>query len=384
VPAQGGFQYGISTKDDYSRLFVGAQLIEKEGSFAHLEKDRRTNEHFGRPQAYYVDQNKVFRFVEHHGVHVRDTLGLDEGDVQFKRALRSLGIGLIYTEEGPPESKGKIEKPFDCLQRRVPYLCERYRIRTIQDAQPILQEEVQLYNEKHIHEQTGEIPIERWKAAIQAGKSYLRPLLETDLDLVFSLHCEGRVKNDGRFSFRGTILNKKLDITSYYYISLKNKEVDMKKTIIFCSVMLLFLTSTLLAQTKSMIIPATEFKPMNTIGEAYTGERFAYPTSTAYTHWGAPIYLPDGAQVVKVTLFYYDDTGGQIILRIQRTNLYDNSYIRPFEVTSELAGSPSIPAVKSASGYMKVNNTGYEHIAWIYFSSATNVRIWGVKIIYNE
>jgi hypothetical protein len=150
VPALEGFQYVILTKEDYSRLFVGAQLVEKEGSFAHLETARRTIELYGRPQAYYVDQNKVFRFVEHQGVHVRYTLGLDEGEVQFKRALRSLDIGLIYTEEGSPESKGKIEKSFDYLQRRVPYLCERYQIRTLQDAQPILQEEVQFYNEKHI------------------------------------------------------------------------------------------------------------------------------------------------------------------------------------------------------------------------------------------
>jgi hypothetical protein len=129
--------------------------------------------------------------------------GLDEGEIQFKRALRSLDIGLIYTEDGSPESKGKIKKAFDYLQRRVPYLCERYHIRTLRDAQPILQEEVQFYNEKRVHEETGEIPIERWKAAIQAGKSYLRPFPPTDLDLVFSLHYERRVKKDGTLSFRG-------------------------------------------------------------------------------------------------------------------------------------------------------------------------------------
>jgi hypothetical protein len=157
----------------------------------------------------------------------------------------------------------------------------------------------------------------------------------------------------------------------------------MKKTIIFCSVILLFLTSTLLAQTKSITIPATAFKPMNTTADAYTGERYAYPTSTTYTHWGAPIYLPDGAEVVKVTLFYYDGTGSKIQLRIVKTNLYDGSYSIPFYLASDLAGSAVTPATKSVSSYMKVNNTGYEHVVWIYFSSATNVQIWGVKIIYN-
>jgi hypothetical protein len=36
VPALEGFLYVILTKDDNSRLFVGAQLVEKQGIFAHL------------------------------------------------------------------------------------------------------------------------------------------------------------------------------------------------------------------------------------------------------------------------------------------------------------------------------------------------------------
>jgi len=43
--------------------------------------------------------------------------------------------------------------------------------------------------------------------AIQARKSYLRPLPQTDLDLVFSLHYERRVKKDGTFSFRSQEYN---------------------------------------------------------------------------------------------------------------------------------------------------------------------------------
>jgi hypothetical protein len=54
VPGLVGYQFLILTKDDYSRLFVGAQLIENEGSFEHLEVARRTVERYGRPLAYYV------------------------------------------------------------------------------------------------------------------------------------------------------------------------------------------------------------------------------------------------------------------------------------------------------------------------------------------
>jgi hypothetical protein len=44
VPALGGFQYLILTKDDYSRRFVGTQLVEKESSYEHLETARNTVE----------------------------------------------------------------------------------------------------------------------------------------------------------------------------------------------------------------------------------------------------------------------------------------------------------------------------------------------------
>lgn len=204
VPALGGYQFLILTKDDYSRLFVGAYLVEREGSFEHLEVARGTVERYGRALAYYVDQHSIFRFVEHHGVHVRYVVGLDEGEIQFKRALRSLGIGLIYTRKGAAEAKGKVEKAFDYLQRRVPYLCERYGIRSVCEAQGIVQEVVGFYNEHREHQETGEVPLKRWQQAVEAGKGRLRPLdPSVDLDLVFSLHYERAVKKDGTFSFRG-------------------------------------------------------------------------------------------------------------------------------------------------------------------------------------
>lgn len=119
-------------------MFVAAQLFEKESVYGHLQVVRTAIERYGRPQAYYVDQHKIFRFVEHHGVHVQYHLGVDEVESQFKRALRMLDIGLIYTAPDYPEAKGKVERAFDYLQRRVPYLCERYKVRDLKEAQKIL------------------------------------------------------------------------------------------------------------------------------------------------------------------------------------------------------------------------------------------------------
>jgi len=149
-----------------------------------------------------VDQHSIFRFVKHKGIHVTYTVGEDEGKIQFKRALESLGIGVIYAHS--PEAKGKIEKQFDYFQRRLPFLCEKHKVKKISEAEKILDELISFYNEKHVHEETHETPNERWKKGIREGKSRLRPLSEEiDLDYVFSLHYQRKVKKDGTISFGG-------------------------------------------------------------------------------------------------------------------------------------------------------------------------------------
>jgi len=163
---------------------------------------RKTIEDCGLPLAYYVDEHSIFRFVKHKGIHVTYTVGEDEGKIQFKRALETLGIGVIYAHS--PEAKGKIEKQFDYFQRRLPFLCEKHKVVRISEAERILDELICFYNERHRHEETGEIPNERWKKGIREKKSRLRILSEEiDLDYVFSLHYQRKVKKDGTISFGG-------------------------------------------------------------------------------------------------------------------------------------------------------------------------------------
>lgn len=210
IPGVEGYQYLILTKDDYSRLFVAAQLSIKETAYGHLQAIRSALERYGRPQAYYVDQHKLFRFVEHRSIHVQYHLGQDEAESQFKRALRMLNIGLIYTAPSSPEAKGKVEKAFDYLQRRVPYLCERYKVRDLKEAQKILDEVCHYYNTEREHLETGEIPQRRWDEGIRAGKSLIKPIPSgVSLELVFSLHYPRTVKKDGTFSFQGRLFKLK-------------------------------------------------------------------------------------------------------------------------------------------------------------------------------
>jgi len=202
LPLTNSFSDLILTKDDYSRKVVGRKLVEKETSFLHLLTVETTIEKYGLPLAYYVDEHSIFRFVKHKGIHVTYTVGEDEGKIQFKRALESLEIGVIYAHS--PEAKGKIEKQFDYFQRRLPFLCDKYKVVKISEAEKILDELISFYNEKHCHEETHETPNERYKKGIREGKSRLRPLSEEiDLDYVFSLHYQRKVKKDRTISFGG-------------------------------------------------------------------------------------------------------------------------------------------------------------------------------------
>lgn len=87
---------------------VGKRLIEKETSFAHLLTVEETIGEYALPLSYYVDEHSIFRFVKHKGIHVTYTVGEDEGKIQFKRALESLGIGVIYAHS--LKDKGKDRK----------------------------------------------------------------------------------------------------------------------------------------------------------------------------------------------------------------------------------------------------------------------------------
>lgn len=197
----------IMTKDDHSRRTVAYGLREVESAWFHLCTARRTFETFGLPLAYYVDKHSIFKFnLSDECVHYTRRISEEEGKVQFKRALSSLDIAVLYAQDA--KSKGKIEKHFDYFQRRLPQECERYNVKTIPEAMKILSDLVHFYDTKRVHMETNEIPQERWDRAVKDGRSKLRILpKDIDLDAIFSLHFQRAVYNDGTFKFQGKTYN---------------------------------------------------------------------------------------------------------------------------------------------------------------------------------
>lgn len=193
----------IMTKDDHSRRTVAFGIREVESAWFHLLTARQTFETFGLPLAYYVDKHSIFKFnLSDECIHYTRRISEEEGKVQFKRALSALEIAVLYANDA--RSKGKIEKPFDYYQRRLPQECERYKVKTVAEAMKILAALVHFYDTKRVHMETGEIPLERWNRAQKEGRSKLRPLPEgIDLDAIFSLHFQRSVYSDGTFKFQG-------------------------------------------------------------------------------------------------------------------------------------------------------------------------------------
>ena len=188
----------ILTEDDHSRKVVGGLLVPRDTSWHHLTVVRKTIEAYGCPAAYYCDNHSIFRPPQQAKGEITEPY------TQFSRALAELKIGLKFTAKAHPQAKGKIEKRFDYFQRRLPYLCERYKITNLTKANELLQELIRDYNQLHIHAETREIPDKRWQKAIEEGRSLLRPIPEkTPLDLIFALHYERFVRNDGTISFAG-------------------------------------------------------------------------------------------------------------------------------------------------------------------------------------
>lgn len=202
LPRVGGYQDLILTQDDYSRRIVAWHLIAQETLWTHLTLVQGTLERVGLPQAYYVDQHSFFRYVAHGSFWLRYRPKTDQGEVQFRRALQALGVGVIYAQS--PQAKGKIEKRFDYFQRRLPQLCQRHDIREVMHAAPLLDDLVGYYNERRAHAETEEIPQARWDRAVRRGQSRLRPIPEgVDLSLTFAVQESRLVKSDRTISFAG-------------------------------------------------------------------------------------------------------------------------------------------------------------------------------------
>lgn len=164
----------ITSIDDYSRMLLYADFVPEENSWAHIQAAQYVLQKYGLPFRYYVDNLRVFRFVQkrdsfwrHHHVLT------DEVDPQWRQVLREFKVEVIYALS--PQAKGKVERPYRWLQDRIVRTCALEQLASLEEVRKVLQEEVHRYNYQQVHSTTGEVPALRFANAKKTGNSLFRP-----------------------------------------------------------------------------------------------------------------------------------------------------------------------------------------------------------------
>lgn len=166
--------YLITSLDDYSRALLYADFWDRETTWNHIQAAQSLIVRYGLPFKYYVDQLRVFRYVKNRDSSwVTYTKFTDDVDPQWKQVMKECGVGVTYALS--PQAKGKIERPYGWLQDHIVRTCVREGATSIEEGRAILKQEVNDYNWKRVHSTTLEIPMRRFEAASQAGKSLWRP-----------------------------------------------------------------------------------------------------------------------------------------------------------------------------------------------------------------
>lgn len=189
APAAAVKWYLITSLDDFSRYLFYAKLVERETVWTHLDAVQQLVLHYGYPYAYYVDCHSIFRFVRGRDeIHHLDHHSIDRYDPTWKQVLTECGIKLTYALS--PQAKGKIERPYRWLQDHLIRTCIRENVRTLEEAHPILEQEVHQYNHRQVHSTTGEIPARRFQQAVKDKRSLFRTFtLPPPLRSVKDLFC---------------------------------------------------------------------------------------------------------------------------------------------------------------------------------------------------
>lgn len=135
---QGDGSYHIWFGDKYSTLvaFIDDATSRVELRFAEQETIESMSEllrayikKHGRPMSLYTDRGKVFK--------VNNSKDDEPRQTQFQRMAEELNIAFIHART--PQAKGRVERLFGTLQRRLVRELEFYNITTIEEANKFLQ-----------------------------------------------------------------------------------------------------------------------------------------------------------------------------------------------------------------------------------------------------
>jgi hypothetical protein len=166
----------------------------------------------------------------------------------------------------------------------------------------------------------------------------------------------------------------------------KYKEVHLKKLSLIMCLVFLFSFAASVGYADYLFVPARAFHA-DADDVAYDSyeTRIWKDDSTGYLV--APVYLPQGAVVDGVFLFYRDSGTGYISCVFMRTNPDANTYQSQFPITtSGDTGDGHAVSWAVTNGTRTINHAVFAYYLRLYFyvsDDASNYRVYGVRIHYH-
>lgn len=174
--------------DDASGLIQYAEFVDSEDTHNVMRAVKAYVERYGRPVAFYVDKDSIFRVAKHD-----ESSGEDRPATQFGRAMEELGVEVIWAHS--PQAKGRVERSFKTHQDRLVKELRLAGICTMSAANTFLQ---QTYVPNHNA---------RYAVAPAEGQDAHRALLAGQrLDEILSLRWDRVVQNDYTVRFETLFL----------------------------------------------------------------------------------------------------------------------------------------------------------------------------------
>jgi putative transposase len=167
--------YIIAYIDDASRAVMACSFFFEQNLVAVLSVFKTAVQRRGIPKKLFMDNGKVFR------------------SEQLQFICASLGTIASYAEVFQPQSKGKIERWFQTLQRQWLNLLNWNSISSIDQLNEMLQEYVEGTYHQTIHSSIKTKPIDKY---IQHIDKIRFVSSKQELDYIFLYRVVRRVKND--------------------------------------------------------------------------------------------------------------------------------------------------------------------------------------------
>lgn len=180
--------------DDATHKVVALYFCENECLLGYYQLLYQVFERTGGklPRAIYSDRSSCF-FVNRGATLEEQLAGAEKTQTQWQKTCQELNIELIAAYS--PQAKGRIERLWQTLQGRLPYIFRFLHIDTIEKANAFLSDFIDGFNARF---------------AVTAQDSELHwqnPPALRDYDFLFSVRTEKKTRANGSFIYHGYKFN---------------------------------------------------------------------------------------------------------------------------------------------------------------------------------